>query len=103
MNDRVTNAMETAVSTAADAGANGCTATLVVDDSEQNQQFINNQIIKTVESVSDLINIRNPRNGQVVFVRNDSINYSYDGISWEFASETKISNDGELQVLSRGV
>ncbi len=74
-----------------------------VIDGEENQHQINNQTIRTIKSVSDLINIRNPRNGQVVFVRDDSINYSYDGTSWQIASKTKISDDGEFQVLSNGV
>lgn len=74
-----------------------------VKDGEESQHQINNQTIRTIKSVSDLINIRNPRNGQVVFVRDDSINYSYDGTSWQIASKTKISDDGEFQVLSNGV
>lgn len=74
-----------------------------VIDGEKSQKEINNQTIRTIKSVSDLINIRNPRNGQVVFVRDDSINYSYDGTSWQIASKTKISDDGEFQVLSNGV
>lgn len=73
-----------------------------VIDGEENQHQINNQTIRTVASVSDLINIRNPINGQVVFVRNDSINYSYDGTSWQIASKTRVEN-GEFQVLSNGV
>lgn len=80
----------------------GWDASFVVDGDE-NQHQINNQTIRTVKTVSDLINIRNPRNGQVVFVRDDSINYSYDGTSWQIASKTKISEDGEFQVLSNGV
>ena len=39
-----------------------------VIDGEKSQKEINNQTIRTIKSVSDLINIRNPRNGQVVFV-----------------------------------
>ncbi|WP_408909250.1 hypothetical protein [Acinetobacter baumannii] len=73
-----------------------------VIDGEENQHQINNQTIRTIKSVSDLINIRNPRNGQVVFVRDDSINYSYDGTSWQIASKTRVEN-GEFQVLSNGV
>lgn len=73
-----------------------------VRDGEESQHQINNQTIRTVASVSDLINIRNPINGQVVFVRNDSINYSYDGTSWQIASKTRVEN-GEFQVLSNGV
>ncbi|WP_284077098.1 hypothetical protein [Acinetobacter nosocomialis] len=73
-----------------------------VMDGSESQHQINNQTIRTVASVSDLINIRNPINGQVVFVRDDSINYSYDGTSWQIASKTRVEN-GEFQVLSNGV
>ena len=61
------------------------------------------QTIRTVDSVSDLANIQNPKNGQVVFVRNEATNYLYDGTSWVLASKTKISEDGLFQVLTRGI
>ncbi|WP_293735029.1 hypothetical protein [uncultured Acinetobacter sp.] len=50
----------------------GWDASFVVDESGQTQQQINNKTISTVNTISDLISIVNPKDGQMVYVKSHS-------------------------------
>lgn len=58
------------IAAAAGAGANGWTAQLVVDGSE-NQHQINRSTVRTVETIAALLSIQNPYAGQTVQVLDD--------------------------------
>lgn len=62
----------------AGAGVNGWTATLVKDISGETQQEINNSIIRTVATSSDLTSVKKPYDGQVVNVKSLAKNFVYN-------------------------
>ena len=52
-------------------------ARFVQDESGMNQQQFNDKTVGTVESITDLLGITNPKSGQVVFVKSIEKNYTY--------------------------
>lgn len=84
---------------AAAAGANGWIADLVVDGNE-NQHQINKSLIRTYNSVSDLLLIPNPRHGQVAFVRHYDLDQGIlgGGGTFVFDSTKSVINDGGVTV-----
>ncbi len=84
---------------AAGAGANGWTAHLVVDGNETQHQ-INKSLIRTYNSVSDLLSIPNPQHGQVAFVRHYDLDQGIlgGGGTFVFDSTKSVINDGGVTV-----
>lgn len=62
---------------AAGAGANGWTASLVVDGNETQHQ-INSSLIRTVKTINDLSLIANPKNKQIIYVESIQKTFIYD-------------------------
>ena len=59
-------------------------ASVILDDSGQNQQQINDKTITTVKSIADLIAIPNPKNGQVVYVKSYHVGLNKGGSNYIF-------------------
>lgn len=65
------------IAAAAGAGANGWTASLVVDGDETQHQ-INSSLIRTVKNTNDLLLIQNPKNKQIIYVESVQKTFIYD-------------------------
>ena len=73
----------------------GWDASFVVDGNE-NQHQINNSLIRTYNSVSDLLSIPNPRHGQVAFVRHYDLEQGIldGGGIFVYQNTNQLTNDG---------
>lgn len=71
----------------------GWSADFVVDGNETQHQ-INNQTVRHVESISDLIAINRPKDGQVVFVKSYNTGQKEGGDFFEYKSSRQLENDG---------
>ena len=75
---------------AAGAGASGWTDTLIAVSENLNQRQINDGL----ESIAQLANIQNPRNGQRVYVKSYHANYGRGGGTFVYDSAKSTINDG---------
>lgn len=82
-----------AAAAAAGAGAKGWTTALIEEDG-LTQQVINSLNIRCVESVADLASIKNPREGQVVFVKSYYANQTKGAHHRIYKSAQAASNNG---------
>lgn len=73
-------------------------ASVILDDSGQNQQQINDKSITTVNSISDLIAIQNPKDGQVVFVKSIEKNYTYTPSTTEIENGVTVVNKWIMEI-----
>ena len=69
-------------------------ASVILDDSGQNQQQINDKSITAVNSIADLIAIPNPKNGQVVYVKSYHVGLNRGGRKVTYDSSKSGINDG---------
>lgn len=83
---------------AAAAGANGWTATLVKDRTGKTQQQINDVTIQTVAVADDLLNIQNPIDKQVVYVKSTQKNYIYRANSTLSAIKNVVVGKWEMEL-----
>ncbi len=74
----------------------GIPALAVSDASGENQQGINNSLIRTYNSVSDLLSIPNPQHGQVAFVRHYDLGQGIldGGGIFVYQNTNQLINDG---------
>ncbi len=83
---------------AAGAGANGWTASLVVDGDE-NQHQINRSTIRAVESIVDLLAIPNPKNGNTQRVKSFDVGFNIGGGHFTY-DETKASINNGVTIFN---
>lgn len=74
----------------------GVPALAVVDSNGEDQQRINNSLIRTHNSVSDLLLIQNPQHGQVAFVRHYDLDQGLlgGGGIFVYKNTNQLTNDG---------
>ena len=96
------NELDDAINTAAaaGAGANGWIATLVKDASGKNQQEINNATIQSVETITDLLAIKNPAHKQVINVKRFSNQSQYVGGQLYTFDATSTDADNGFETLA---